>query len=40
MEQTTLLAKLVCDDKNCEWNDRFLANPGLPRGDVLSPKPV
>src|SRR5262249_15483770 len=38
--KTTLLAKLVSDDKNCEWIYRFRANPGMPRGGVLPPTPV
>src|SRR5271157_3799585 len=38
--RTTLLAKLVGDDKNCKWIYRFWANPGMPRGGVLPPTPV
>src|SRR5271157_1676994 len=38
--RTTLLSKLVGDDKNCKWIYRFSANPGMPRGGVLPPTPV
>src|SRR5438045_445666 len=40
MGQTTLLAKLIGDDKNCEWIYRIRANPGMPRGGILPPTPV
>ena len=40
MGQTTLLAKLVSDDKNCEWIYRICANPGMLRGSVLPPFPA
>src|SRR5271157_1301454 len=39
-EETTLLAKLAGDFKDCEWIYRFGANPGMPRGGVLPPTPV
>jgi len=39
-EETTLLAKLAGDFKDCEWIYRFGANPGMPRGGVLPPPPV
>src|SRR5271157_1243625 len=38
--RTTLLAKLVGDDKNCKWIYRFWASPGMPRGGVLPPTPA
>ena len=38
--ETTLLAKLAGDFKDCEWIYRFGANPGMPRGGVLPPTPV
>src|SRR5271157_3388517 len=38
--ETTLLAKLAGDFKDCEWIYRFGANPGMPRGGVLPPNPV
>jgi len=38
--ETTLVAKLAGDFKDCEWIYRFGANPGMPRGGVLPPTPV
>jgi hypothetical protein len=40
MGQTTLLAKRVGADKNCEWVYRFRADPGMPRAGILPPSPV
>jgi hypothetical protein len=40
MGETTLPAKLGGDDKNCGWIYRIRANPGMPQGGVLPPKPV
>ena len=40
MGQTALLAKLVTENKDCEWIYRFRANPGRPWGGIVRPSPV
>jgi hypothetical protein len=40
MGQTALLAKLVTENKDCEWIYRFRANPGRPWGGIVPPSPV
>jgi hypothetical protein len=34
-----LLVKLKGEYKNCEWVDRFLVNPGMPRSGIVPPTP-
>src|SRR5271165_5263506 len=40
MGQTALLAKLVTENKDCEWIYRFRANPGWRWGGIVPPSPV
>ena len=35
-----MLAKLVTENKDCEWIYRFRANPGRPWGGIVPPSPV